>query len=77
MCAQQVVLGQRDELSVFGDDYDTPDGTCIRDYMCAPRITTPHKPMSHVHQLFGINAPELVLCAHGQAQHLTKDFADV
>jgi UDP-glucose 4-epimerase len=30
---QQVVLGQREELSVFGDDYDTPDGTCIRDYI--------------------------------------------
>jgi UDP-glucose 4-epimerase len=30
----QVVLGQREELSVFGDDYDTPDGTCVRDYMC-------------------------------------------
>jgi hypothetical protein len=32
----QVVLGQREELSVFGDDYDTPDGTCVRDYMCSP-----------------------------------------
>jgi hypothetical protein len=32
----QVVLGQREELSVFGDDYDTPDGTCVRDYMCGP-----------------------------------------
>jgi UDP-glucose 4-epimerase len=29
----QVVLGQREQLSVFGDDYDTPDGTCVRDYM--------------------------------------------
>lgn len=29
----QVVIGKRDELSVFGGDYDTPDGTCIRDYI--------------------------------------------
>ncbi|MFG5648577.1 UDP-glucose 4-epimerase GalE, partial [Enterococcus faecalis] len=29
----QVALGQRAELSIFGDDYDTPDGTCIRDYV--------------------------------------------
>jgi len=29
----QVAVGQRDELSVFGGDYDTPDGTCIRDYI--------------------------------------------
>lgn len=30
---QQVTLGQREVLSVFGDDYDTPDGTAIRDYI--------------------------------------------
>ena len=29
----QVAVGQREELPVFGDDYDTPDGTCIRDYI--------------------------------------------
>jgi UDP-glucose 4-epimerase len=29
----QVALGQRDEITVFGDDYDTPDGTCVRDYI--------------------------------------------
>ena len=27
----QVAVGKRERLSVFGDDYDTPDGTCIRD----------------------------------------------
>lgn len=29
----QKALGQRELLSVFGNDYDTPDGTCIRDYV--------------------------------------------
>jgi UDP-glucose 4-epimerase len=29
----QVALGQRDKLTIFGDDYATPDGTCIRDYI--------------------------------------------
>lgn len=29
----QVALGERDELSIYGDDYDTEDGTCIRDYV--------------------------------------------
>ena len=29
----QVAVGSRDELQVFGDDYPTPDGTCIRDYI--------------------------------------------
>ncbi|QTH64605.1 UDP-glucose 4-epimerase GalE [Psychrosphaera ytuae] len=30
---QQVAIGQREQLAVFGDDYDTPDGTGIRDYI--------------------------------------------
>lgn len=29
----QVATGDRKELSVYGDDYDTPDGTCIRDFV--------------------------------------------
>lgn len=29
----QVALGQRSHLTLFGDDYDTPDGTCVRDYV--------------------------------------------
>lgn len=29
----QVAMGQRETITVFGDDYDTPDGTCIRDYI--------------------------------------------
>lgn len=29
----QTAIGLREQLSVFGDDYPTPDGTCIRDYI--------------------------------------------
>jgi len=29
----QVPLGIRDKVKIYGDDYDTPDGTCIRDYI--------------------------------------------
>ena len=29
----QVAAGKREKLGVFGNDYDTPDGTCIRDYI--------------------------------------------
>lgn len=28
-----VALGQRDKVMMFGDDYETPDGTCVRDYI--------------------------------------------
>lgn len=29
----KVALGQRDNIEIFGSDYDTPDGTCVRDYV--------------------------------------------
>ncbi|MCS8617884.1 NAD-dependent epimerase/dehydratase family protein, partial [Latilactobacillus curvatus] len=29
----QVAAGKREQLSIFGDDYDTPDGTNVRDYV--------------------------------------------
>ncbi len=29
----QVATGRREQLSIFGNDYETPDGTCIRDYI--------------------------------------------
>jgi UDP-glucose 4-epimerase len=29
----QVAVGKREQVAVFGDDYPTPDGTCIRDYI--------------------------------------------
>ncbi len=29
----KVALGQKKKVQIFGDDYDTPDGTCIRDYI--------------------------------------------
>ena len=29
----QVALGQRENIKIFGDDYNTPDGSCVRDYI--------------------------------------------
>jgi UDP-glucose 4-epimerase len=29
----EVALGQRDKITIFGDDYSTPDGSCVRDYI--------------------------------------------
>ena len=29
----QVALGQREKIIIYGDDYDSPDGTCVRDYV--------------------------------------------
>jgi len=38
----QVALGQRETISIFGDDYDTPDGTCIRDYVHVEDLIDAH-----------------------------------
>lgn len=38
----QVAMGKRKQLSVFGADYDTPDGTCIRDYIHIMDIAAGH-----------------------------------
>ena len=40
--ACQTALGQRGELEVFGTDYDTPDGTCLRDYIHGSDLIAAH-----------------------------------
>ena len=38
----QTAMGIREKLSVFGDDYDTPDGSCIRDYIYVVDLAKAH-----------------------------------
>ncbi len=38
----QAVLGQRPAITVYGDDYPTPDGTCIRDYIHVDDLAEAH-----------------------------------
>jgi len=38
----QVAVGKREELGVFGDDYDTPDGTGVRDYIHVCDLASAH-----------------------------------
>ncbi len=38
----QSAIGIRDELIVFGDDYDTPDGSCVRDYIHVVDLAKAH-----------------------------------
>ncbi len=40
--ACEVALGRRPVMSVFGDDYDTSDGTCIRDYIHVADLAAAH-----------------------------------
>jgi len=40
--AVQYLLGKQDHISLFGEDYPTPDGTCIRDYIHVSDLATAH-----------------------------------
>jgi UDP-glucose 4-epimerase len=62
--ASQVVTGARESMDVFGDDYPTKDGTCIRDYIHVSDLIE-----AHVLALGHLNAggESLVLnCGYGQ-----------
>jgi UDP-glucose 4-epimerase len=39
----QTILGQREAITIFGDDYPTPDGTCIRDYVHVDDLADAHR----------------------------------
>jgi len=38
----QVATGERKSISIFGEDYPTPDGTCLRDYIHVSDLTRAH-----------------------------------
>ena len=38
----QTAMGIREQLTIFGNDYDTPDGTCIRDYIYVVDLAKAH-----------------------------------
>ena len=40
--ACQTALGQREKMDIFGTDYETPDGTCIRDYIHVTDLIAAH-----------------------------------
>ncbi|WP_328970068.1 UDP-glucose 4-epimerase GalE [Streptomyces sp. NBC_00239] len=56
----QVALGQRAAISVFGDDYPTPDGTCVRDYIHVADLAE-----AHLSALDAATAGEHLVCNLG------------
>jgi UDP-glucose 4-epimerase len=38
----KVALGQRENISIYGSDYPTPDGTCVRDYIHVLDLSAAH-----------------------------------
>lgn len=56
----QVAVGKRDKLSVFGDDYKTPDGTGVRDYIHVVDLSAAHvKAIQKISELKGVTTLNL------------------
>ena len=57
--ALQAALGQRKSVSIYGTDYPTPDGTCIRDYIHVSDLSTAH--LQAFNRLGSDRAPEQLI----------------
>ncbi|PWC44904.1 UDP-glucose 4-epimerase [Azospirillum sp. TSO22-1] len=62
--ACQTALGLRPRMSVFGDDYPTPDGTCIRDYIHVTDLVAAHE-QTLTHLLGGADS-FIANCGYGK-----------
>jgi UDP-glucose 4-epimerase len=61
--AVQTALGARDRMEIFGTDYPTPDGTCIRDYIHVSDLVGAH--VAALGYLRGGGASTLLNCGYG------------
>ena len=62
--AAQAALGQRPFLEVYGTDYPTSDGTCIRDYIHVSDLAKAHS--AALHFLRGGGASQVLNCGYGR-----------
>ena len=60
----QTALGQREKMFIFGDDYDTPDGTCVRDYIHVTDLADAH--IKALEKLFKTNESGIYNLGNGK-----------
>jgi len=58
-----VALGRRASISIYGEDYDTPDGTCIRDYIHVADLAD-----AHILALKALEQHDRLICNLGNGQ---------
>ena len=62
--ASEHIVGKRDQVAIFGTDYDTPDGTCVRDYIHVEDLATAH--LKALDCLRGGGASTTLNCGYGR-----------
>ena len=72
--ASQAALGQREGLTIFGSDYTTPDGTCVRDYIHVTDLARAH--LAALDHLRGGGGSLTLNCGYGRG-YSVRQVVDV
>jgi UDP-glucose 4-epimerase len=73
----QVAVGRRERLQIFGDDYPTSDGTCVRDYIHVVDVADGHRAaLEHLDDESGFSRFNLGTGVGTSVQQLAEEFQD-
>ncbi|MFO1128816.1 MAG: UDP-glucose 4-epimerase GalE [Rhodospirillales bacterium] len=72
--ACEAVVGKRSHIAIYGDDYPTPDGTCVRDYIHVSDLADAH--VTAVEHLLAGGAGGVFNCGYGHG-YSVKEVIDV
>jgi UDP-glucose 4-epimerase len=73
--ACEAALGRRDGVEIYGEDYDTPDGTCIRDYVHVTDLADAH--LAALKHLEGGGGSLTLNCGYGKGASVRQVLAEV
>jgi len=73
--AAEVATGQRAKMEIYGEDYDTPDGTCIRDYIHVSDLADAH--ILVMRHLLGNGDSVVFNCGYGHGYSVREVIAAV
>ena len=68
--ATQAALGKRPHLQIYGNDYPTPDGTCVRDYIHVTDLVDAH--YLALEHLRGTGENLIVNCGYGHGRSVIE-----
>lgn len=69
------MVGKRDRIAIYGTDYETPDGTCIRDYIHVEDLAAAH--LHALDYLRAGGAPTTLNCGYGRGFSVREVLAEV